>query len=130
MSRHVFVTSLREGAGALDKVYGVPLISILRRLTPASLFVLLGGGAAVYLGMIGYVVGAFSLYFAAQVLTDPIRAQRDARRQDMAMADEILSNVVYEDLRERVLHPGRLNQAATSIPSWNRTPPITFVSNA
>ena len=45
------------------------------------------------------------------------------------MKDEILSNVVYEDFRERVLRTSRLTQAATSTPSTNRTPPITFVSS-
>jgi hypothetical protein len=43
---------------------------------------------------------------------------------------EILSNVVYEDFHERILRPSRLTQAATSTPSSNCVPPMTFVSNS
>lgn len=45
-------------------------------------------------------------------------------------SSEILSNVVYEKFRKRILQPSRLTQAATSTPSSNRTPPMTFVSNS
>ena len=47
-----------------------------------------------------------------------------------SLAEEILSNVVYEDFRERILQPSRLTQAATSTPSSNRMPPMTFASNS
>jgi hypothetical protein len=46
------------------------------------------------------------------------------------LGTEILSNVVYKKFRECILRPSRLTQAATSTPSSNRTPPMTFVSNS